>query len=129
MQIYEYKVVPAPEKAVKAKGVKPGAARFAHTLETLMNALGAEGWEYLRADTLPATERAGLTGSQKIYRNILIFRRILEEEATASAETPILIAAPVAPDPAPETPPEEQPGGDPAEPETPVEAPADLRVT
>lgn len=103
MQKYEYKVVPAPEKGVKTKGVKPGAPRFAQTLETLMNGLGAEGWEYIRADTLPCTERAGLTGSQTVYRNVLIFRRGLEGDTGETAETapdPILIEA--MPDPEPD---------------------------
>ncbi|WP_375552009.1 DUF4177 domain-containing protein [Rhodophyticola porphyridii] len=103
MQRYEYKVVPAPEKGLKTKGVKPGAPRFAHTLENLMNGLGAEGWEYIRADTLPCTERAGLTGSQTIYRNVLIFRRGLESDTGETAETapdPILIEA--MPDPEPD---------------------------
>ena len=34
---HEYKVVPAPMKGMKAKGVKGTPARFAHALEVLMN--------------------------------------------------------------------------------------------
>lgn len=75
MQHYEYKVVPAPTKGIKAKGVKSAEARFALAIEALMNELAAEGWEYLRADVLPSVERAGLTGSSTEWRNLLVFRR------------------------------------------------------
>lgn len=75
MPAYEYKVVPAPVKGMKAKGVKTGPGRFALTLETLMNELGAQGWEYVRADMLPCDERSGLTGSTTTYMNMLVFRR------------------------------------------------------
>ena len=75
MKIYEYKVVPAPSKGRKAKGVKGPEARFAHALQVLMNELAADGWEYLRADILPSEERQGLTSSQTVYRSVLVFRR------------------------------------------------------
>ena len=42
---WEYKVVPAPTKGLKGKGVKGAEGRFAHALENLMNEMGAEGWE------------------------------------------------------------------------------------
>jgi hypothetical protein len=51
------------------------AARFAHAVETAINLLAAEGWEYLRADLLPCDERSGLTGSTTHWRNLLVFRR------------------------------------------------------
>ena len=75
MAVYEYKVVPAPWKGEKAKGVKTPEARFAHAVETAINTLAAEGWEYLRADFLPSDERSGLTGSTTQWRNLLVFRR------------------------------------------------------
>lgn len=78
---YEYRVIPAPAKGQKAKGVKTPEERFAHTLEELMNEMGAEGWEYQRADTLPSTERAGLTGTATHWRHVLVFRRALGESA------------------------------------------------
>ena len=96
---YEYKVVPAPDKSLKIKGIKANADRFAHTLETLMNEVGADGWEYVRADTLPVTERAGLTSSQTVYRNVLVFRRPLEEEVAEPAPEPVLIEAQPEPEP------------------------------
>lgn len=73
--MFEYKVVPAPEKGEKARGIKAPEARFAATLQTLMNTLGADGWEYVRADTLPSTERSGLRQATTVWRHLLIFRR------------------------------------------------------
>lgn len=75
---YEYKVIPAPAKGLKAPGVKGAEARFAHTLEQRMNEMAAEGWEYLRADILPSEERQGLTSTQTVYRSVLVFRRGIE---------------------------------------------------
>lgn len=74
-QRYEYKVVPAPEKGQKAKGVKGTPARFAFGLTRKLNELAREGWDYLRAETLPCEERTGLTGKTITYQNMLVFRR------------------------------------------------------
>jgi hypothetical protein len=94
MTRYEYKVVPAPVQGRKARGVKGTAGRFAHALETLMNELGAEGWEYVRADTLPCEERTGLTGRTTTYQNMLVFRRLLRavEDEPAPAISGLLAA-------------------------------------
>ena len=84
MERYEYKVIPAPEKGLKAKGIKTPGDRFAHAVETAMNLLGADGWEYWRAESLPSTERAGLTSSKVTERHLLVFRRpLLEPEPPA----------------------------------------------
>ncbi|NIZ09166.1 DUF4177 domain-containing protein [Pseudooceanicola sp. HF7] len=88
MSRYEYKVVPAPTKAPKARGVKTSEGRFALTLEELMNEMAAKGWEYQRAEMLPQEERSGLTGSTTTYRNVLIFRRALQEEYAAEVMEP-----------------------------------------
>ena len=88
MTRYEYKVVPAPAKGTKAKGVKTPAGRFALTVEQLLNQLGAEGWEYQRAELLPSEEKSGLTSSTTNWRNVLVFRRALaadEDEPTVEA--------------------------------------------
>ncbi|WP_415922155.1 DUF4177 domain-containing protein [Tateyamaria sp. SN6-1] len=72
---WEYKVVPAPTKGRKGKGVKGAEGRFAFALQSLMNDMAGEGWEFQRAETLPSIERAGLTGSTTEWRNMLVFRR------------------------------------------------------
>ncbi|KIC49191.1 hypothetical protein [Tateyamaria sp. ANG-S1] len=79
MSGWEYKVMPAPTKGQKAKGIKSAEARFAFALETLMNDMGREGWEFQRAETLPSIERSGLTGSTTEWRNMLVFRRPVNE--------------------------------------------------
>ncbi len=91
MHGFEYKVVPAPRKGVKAKGVKGAQARFAHALQLVMNDLGAEGWEYQRTDTLPMEERQGLTGKTTSFQTMLVFSRQLEAEAPEDEAVPALI--------------------------------------
>jgi hypothetical protein len=92
MPRYEYKVVPAPKKGLKGKDVKGAEARFSHALEDLMNSLSSEGWEYQRAETLPSTERAGLTGTKNEWRNVLVFRR--PHASDVDAFQPELLPAP-----------------------------------
>lgn len=99
MTHYEYKVVPAPAKGLKGEGIKSPEARFANALEQVMNEMGGHGWEYMRADTLPSTERSGLTGSTTEWRNMLIFRRALaqaDSDAAARPATPVTVPTPVA---------------------------------
>ena len=88
MQRFEFKVIPAPKRGEKARGVKTTEDRFAHALTSLMNQLGAEGWDYVRADTLPCEERVGLTGSKTTFQNMLVFRRVLDQPAVAGQGDP-----------------------------------------
>ena len=92
MPAYEYRVVPAPRTATKEKGAKTTDARFAVTLTRLMNELGAEGWEYQRAETLPCDERRGLTGRVETTQHVLVFRR--EREAPAQRAPSLGAATP-----------------------------------
>lgn len=84
MPRYEYKVVPAPKKPGKIKGVKGTEAKFAAELSRLMNEMGAEGWDYQRTDTLPCEERQGLTRRTTVFQTMLIFRR---ETAAGASES------------------------------------------
>ena len=84
MQQFEYKVVPAPVRAEKIRGAKTVQDRFAATLAAVMNDLGRDGWEYLRADTLPVEERVGFTGRQTVFQNMLVFRRAIGVAAVAA---------------------------------------------
>lgn len=96
--MFEYKVVPAPVKGIKAKGVKTPEARFALGVEQAINELAAEGWEYQRSDVLPSTERVGLTRSETNWRTLLVFRRAVAVEAAPEAAParvePVLRATP-----------------------------------
>lgn len=76
MRKFEYKAVPAPNTGTKAKGVKTTEDRFALSLSNLLNEMAEENWEYVRAETLPCTERKGFTGTQQTFQNVLIFRRL-----------------------------------------------------
>jgi len=114
---YEYKVVPAPVRGLKAKGIKTAEDRFAHALQTAMNEQAANGWEYLRADTLPSEQREGLMSKTTVYQNMLVFRRTkaatapavapqeppvtapVKKIAAAPEEEPLMIDAPEAPEP------------------------------
>ena len=101
MQHYEYKVIAAPRRGEKAPGVKSTPDRFAVAMSRLMNVLGAEGWDYLRADTLPVDERVGLTGTRTSFQTMLVFRRGIEAEVVVEAPEPVRFIArnltPVAP--------------------------------
>lgn len=87
MSAYEYKVIPAPARADRVKGVRAPEARFALSVEKLMNAQAAEGWEYLRAESLPSEERKGLGSRTTQWRTVLIFRRAAREAGRTSAST------------------------------------------
>lgn len=94
---YEYKVVPAPTRGLKAKGVKTPEDRFANALQSAMNELAADGWEYLRTDTLPAEQREGFMSKTTVYQNMLVFRRT---KAAQTASAPAPQARPVKAEPA-----------------------------
>lgn len=107
MPAYEYSVIPAPNRGEKARGAKTGADRFALALTATLNDMAADGWEYVRAETLPSEERAGLTGRATVYHNVLVFRRSLGAEELPAQPTytarvePIPQLAPAQPEPQP----------------------------
>ncbi|MFG5383471.1 DUF4177 domain-containing protein [Yoonia sp. R2-816] len=109
---YEYKVVPAPTRGLKAKGIKTAEDRFANALESAINELAADGWEYQRTDTLPCEQREGLMSKTTVYQNMLVFRRARSAAArpapapqVAAPAPPVAKAPAAAPRPAP-TPPQ-----------------------
>lgn len=85
---YEYTVIAAPSRGEKAKGAKTPADRFALSLTAELNRMAAEGWDYVRAETLPSEERSGLTGRSTVYHNVLVFRRAAAELETAADALP-----------------------------------------
>nr|WP_229836497.1 DUF4177 domain-containing protein [Aliiroseovarius zhejiangensis] len=95
MQMFEYEAIPAPRKGKKARGVKTSEDRFAHAMTEVLNDMAADGWEYLRADTLPCDERSGFTGRTTVYQNVLVFRRPLLTEAAVDTDADETEEAPV----------------------------------
>lgn len=100
---WEYRVIPAPRRAVRARGLKTPEDRFAAAVAEAMNEQAREGWEYLRSDTLPLDERQGLTGHATTWQVLLVFRRSLAAAAPIPAPLQPVPATdpPAAPDPAP----------------------------
>lgn len=93
---YEYIAIPAPNRAEKTKDARTPAERYGLTLTAELNRMAQDGWDYVRAETLPSEERSGLTGRTTVYHNVLVFRRPL---VVAPAPLPA-----IAPPTEPETP-------------------------
>ena len=79
MTAYDYKVVPAPRRARKIKGVKGPDELFAMTLAEAINEVARQGWEYVRTETLIAEGpggwfRRGISSDH----TVMIFRRARE---------------------------------------------------
>ncbi len=97
--MYDYKVIPAPKRGTKAKGVKTHEDRFSLALQDLMNTEAADGWEFTRAETLPSEEKSGFRSSTVVYRSVLVFRKAIPVEMP-DVVAPAPVAAPmVAPEP------------------------------
>jgi hypothetical protein len=80
MSHYEYKVVPAPKRAKRVRGVKAAEDLFALTLTDAINEVARQGWEYVRAEHLSAEAPAGwFRGATAGEQTVLVFRR--EREA------------------------------------------------
>ena len=77
MGTYEYTVIPSPVRGEKTRNARTPADRFAHALTQALNGMAAQGWEYVRAETLPSEERSGLTGRSTVWMNVLVFRRLV----------------------------------------------------
>ena len=72
---YEYKVIPAPRKPKAIKGLRAVEDQFAAVVAGVMNDMASEQWEYIRADSMPCEEKAGLMQRVETYHTLLVFRR------------------------------------------------------
>ncbi len=80
MTFFDYKVAPAPRQLKRVKGVSSTADLFAATLADTINAAAREGWEYVRAETLPAVEQGSwFRRGVEVVETVLIFRRPREQ--------------------------------------------------
>lgn len=77
--IYEFLVLPAPIKGERAEGLRTDADRMAGTLTTLFNDMALDGWDYVRADTVPNESSKDPTGTAPKTMTLLVFRRLLVE--------------------------------------------------
>jgi len=98
MSEMEYRVVTAPRKVQKVKGVRGTGERYAVNLTDLMNAEAAAGWQYLRAESLPVDEKYGMMGkTQERFVNLLVFQRVKPDfnksADAAEASTPDINSA------------------------------------
>lgn len=75
--IYEFQVIPAPRKGERVEGLRTDDARMANTLTGLLNDMALDGWDYVRADTLPNDMSSDLSGTAPPTMTLLVFRRLL----------------------------------------------------
>ncbi len=76
MAYFDYKVVPAPHRSKKAKGISDPAELFALTLTDAINEHARDGWEYLRAENMATqTPRGFLKRATEESVAVLVFRR------------------------------------------------------
>ena len=99
MPSHDYHVVPAPRRGVKAQGVRTPEDRFAHAVEIEMNRMAAEGWEFVRSDTLPCEQKSGwFSRPTTVFQTLLVFRRPAAEAevqaARAAMPPPVALTPP-----------------------------------
>lgn len=76
MTHYDYKVVPAPRKVKKVRGIKAPEELFAATLTDAINEVARQGWEYVRAEHMPAeASRGWFRSAERGEQTVLVFRR------------------------------------------------------
>lgn len=102
MKTFEYKVIPAPKRGKSGKGVRGNEAKFVNALSAIMNEMGADGWDYVRADTLPCDERSGLTSRTTVYHNVLVFRKATAEPEQDNRPAPLVLTHPITASPVPD---------------------------
>jgi hypothetical protein len=92
MTRYEYKVVPASFEDQSTIGHGRRKPHFYQQLEKLMNKMGAGGWDYQRAETLPYED----TSAQGLD-TFLVFRRRRnashDKQAKVNTHAPLLLEA------------------------------------
>lgn len=87
MSMIEYKVIPAPVRRRKMKGLSGKEDAFSATLSTVFNELAVDGWEFVQAEVLPEETGGWLRRRRIEYRHLLIFRR--PDDASAAFGRPI----------------------------------------
>jgi len=109
--MFEYKLLPVPAPAKKAKGRKTISERMGYALSELMNEQAKDNWLFSGQERFPAEEKSGLMSKEKLVEcRYMVFRREvgleempldqkLEKMRERKAET--IVQAPPAPAPEP----------------------------
>lgn len=84
---YEYKCVGAPERPKRSRRAKTPSDRVARAMELIIREEAVNGWEYLRTDLVPVTEKTSFLGrAQEVHRAVMVFRRDLETRRNRPSE-------------------------------------------
>lgn len=76
MTYYDYKVVPAPTRAKRVRGVKAAPELVALAMAEAINEVARQGWEYVRAENVAAEAPGGwLRRGAATEVAVLVFRR------------------------------------------------------
>jgi hypothetical protein len=111
---FEYKTVGAPERGKRKRGLRTVSDRVAAAFDDILQAEAVDGWEYLRTDLLPVTDRTGWFGrSREMHRAVMVFRRPLKQVQATEGDVALRPAAPVTLGAVPAAKPEPEVGMDP----------------
>lgn len=84
---YEYKCVGAPERPRRSRRAKTPSDRLASAMQKIIEEEAVNGWEYMRTDLLPVTEKSSFLGrTQEVHRAVMVFRRDLEARRSRSGD-------------------------------------------
>ncbi len=74
--MFEYKLLPVPAPAKKAKGRKTTPERMAHALSELMNAQAKDNWVFSGQESFTVEGKSGLMGKEtQVDCRYMVFRR------------------------------------------------------
>lgn len=76
MSVYEFKMIPAPERPARMKGLARGEDQFCATLTNVVNEMAADGWEYVRCEALPCSRSRWAFWARRTERQVFVFRRL-----------------------------------------------------
>lgn len=89
MSYYDYKVIPAPRRSRRVKGIHAASDLFALTLTETINEIARQGWEFMRAELMAAEAPKGWFRRAVVAEEtVLVFRRPREHLSPRLAAVP-----------------------------------------
>lgn len=86
---YEYLALPAPSQTKSAKGQKTAVDRLAVAMTEMINKMAAEGWEFMRTETLTVEDRPHrFSKTVERIETVVVFRRDLQYIEPAQPNPP-----------------------------------------